>query len=676
MQCQRQLSSHQKKQENTLMSPIIHSENGILKVKSKLSELENTEDIKSKQILPPQNLLLKKKSVMQEYRPSIKKKIWKDKLTSLNQNTPNTELLKILALDSISKEKVLIPFWNYLSEEISKKLSLPIKTDYVDSDLNFSNQSLESTMGKSWFSMTKTKVQIKNSQRMSLASSQYFPRNYTGGEVIEIKELKNKTYSVTDKEPIEYKTLKFKLFPTQDHKEILFDMSNQQRSMWNACVNIFEQENSIDAIKEKIDFERTEKKVYKEKLKNIMEIKDKKLKKQKLKEASENKPIQENFNINYKSFRDNVRKYKYIETPFGETTDGNPIVLSEYLYGENNDSFPVVEFENSKINHNRIPRGAIHNFSSSFNSCISNYRNNELNFSLKYKTKKDINHTIYFEDASYPSIINNIRNKYCYTKVVDGKKKRQYISLSEMKEHLKIKSFTIVNERNTGQYYLNLSVPVDFLLPYDKRSENQALFKTRKDIISLDPGIRTFLAGYTLDETLMFGDGCSIKIFELLEYCYSLEILEIMTDKEKKDIYDKKKLLRKRIKDMVTDLHWKVIKYLTSTFQIIIYPNFETSNMMKKLSKENKRKLSTLSFYTFKQRLINKCKELKNTLIITNESYTSRTCCSCGYLNNPSTNKVFNCKKCKYTVDRDINGSRNIMIKTLGMLYMLRKDDN
>ena len=101
----------------------------------------------------------------------------------------------------------------------------------------------------------------------------------------------------------------------------------------------------------------------------------------------------------------------------------------------------------------------------------------------------------------------------------------------------KIKSFTIVNERNTGQYYLNLSVPVDFLLPYDKRSENQALFKTRKEIISLDPGIRTFLAGYTLDETLMFGDGCSIKIFELLEYCYSLEILEIMTDKEKKDIY-------------------------------------------------------------------------------------------------------------------------------------------
>ena len=97
---------------------------------------------------------------------------------------------------------------------------------------------------------------------------------------------------------------------------------------------------------------------------------------------------------------------------------------------------------------------------------------------------------------------------------------------------------------------------------------------------------------------------------------------------------------------------------------------------MKKLSKENRRKISALSFYKFKQRLINKCKENNNTLFITNESYTSRTCCSCGHLNVPSTDKVFTCKKCRYTIDRDINGSRNIMIKTLGMLFTIRKDDN
>ena len=47
-----------------------------------------------------------------------------------------------------------------------------------------------------------------------------------GGEVVEIKELKTKTYSITDKDPIEYKTLKFKLFPSQDEKDLLFDISN------------------------------------------------------------------------------------------------------------------------------------------------------------------------------------------------------------------------------------------------------------------------------------------------------------------------------------------------------------------------------------------------------------------------------------------------------------------
>ena len=526
MICQQQLLLHQKKQDVTSTSQTIHSENGILKAKLKPSELENIEDIKLIQN-QKSNLLSKKKSATQESLHLIKKKIWKDKSLSSVQNTQDTELLKTLVLDLISKEKVLTPFWNQLSEDISKKLLLPTKTDYADSDLNLLIQSLESTMGKSWFYMTKTNLQTKSLQMMSLVSSQYFPPNYTGGEVIEIKELKAKTYSITDKEKIEYKTLKFKLFPSNEEKELLFDMSNQQRSTWNACVNIFEQENSIRTIKEKIDIERKEKEMYREKLKTIMQIADKKIKTQKLKDESKNKPKQENFNINYKSFRNKIRKYKYVETSFGETTDGQPMVLVEYEYNQNNDAFPVPEYLKSKISNNRIPRGAIHNFTSAFNSCISNYRNNERDFSLKYKTKKDVNQTIYFEDANYPSVINNILNKYCYTKVIDGRKKRQFISLTEIKEYLTINSFTILHEKNTGQYYLNLSVPVDFSLPYDKRSENQALFRIRKEIISLDPGIRTFLAGYTLDETLMFGDGCSIKIFELLKECDSLEVLKL-----------------------------------------------------------------------------------------------------------------------------------------------------
>ena len=116
---------------------------------------------------------------------------------------------------------------------------------------------------------------------------------------------------------------------------------------------------------------------------------------------------------------------------------------------------------------------------------------------------------------------------------------------------------------------------------------------------------------------------------------------------------------------MVDDMHWKAIKYLTSNYKIIIYPDFRTKGMMKKLSKSNKRKIAALSFYKFKQRLIYKCKAEGCSLIIMNEAYTSRTCSCCGFLNPKSTSKAFECKSCKWAVDRDLNGARNIMLKTL-----------
>jgi hypothetical protein len=58
-----------------------------------------------------------------------------------------------------------------------------------------------------------------------------------------------------------------------------------------------------------------------------------------------------------------------------------------------------------------------------------------------------------------------------------------------------------------------------------------------------------------------------------------------------------------------------------------------------------------------------------------NESYTSRTCSVCGYLNSKCSKKEFNCKSCNFNIDRDINGSRNIMIKTLMLLEMESKDE-
>ena len=66
--------------------------------------------------------------------------------------------------------------------------------------------------------------------------------------------------------------------------------------------------------------------------------------------------------------------------------------------------------------------------------------------------------------------------------------------------------------------------------------------------------------------------------------------------------------------------------------------------------------------------LIYKCKAEGCSLIIMNEAYTSRTCSCCGFLNPKSMSKAFECKRCDVAVDRDLNGARNIMLKTLCQL--------
>jgi len=52
-------------------------------------------------------------------------------------------------------------------------------------------------------------------------------------------------------------------------------------------------------------------------------------------------------------------------------------------------------------------------------------------------------------------------------------------------------------------------------------------------------------------------------------------------------------------------------------------------------------------------------------LCIVNESYTSKTCTECGELNDVQGSEEYHCNVCGLDVDRDVNGSRNILIKNL-----------
>ena len=76
------------------------------------------------------------------------------------------------------------------------------------------------------------------------------------------------------------------------------------------------------------------------------------------------------------------------------------------------------------------------------------------------------------------------------------------------------------------------------------------------------------------------------------------------------------------------------------------------------------------SFHSFKEKLKYKCDVYSKKLIIVDESYTSCTCGVCGTINNTKGKELFSCVSCGLEIDRDVTGSRNILIKhnpTLGV---------
>jgi len=85
------------------------------------------------------------------------------------------------------------------------------------------------------------------------------------------------------------------------------------------------------------------------------------------------------------------------------------------------------------------------------------------------------------------------------------------------------------------------------------------------------------------------------------------------------------------------------------------------------MNKMVKRVGNSLSLYKFKQKLQYKCllKNVKYKEV--DESHTSKLCSNCGveYKWNLQGKKIYECNYCGLHMDRDINGAKNIMIKSI-----------
>lgn len=286
-----------------------------------------------------------------------------------------------------------------------------------------------------------------------------------------------------------------------------------------------------------------------------------------------------------------------------------------------------------------------------------------------FKQSKDAEYRHYNKQTSFAISIDgrSIKNGYIYKRNTGQQLKKKHSNrrhYNDIMSNIRLKKLNNVKTTQVCKLVYKKHYN-EFYLVIPEKIKN--VKTTEREIISLDPGVRSFMTFYD-------GESCG----EIGKDKYK-QLKRLGKEKDKIDIqlsvenrfFRKCKLKKarakiyKRINNIVHDLHYKTINFLVK-YKIVLLPSFKVKGMLPTLNKYVRRSLLDLSHYKFKLRLAQKASENDMKLIICNESYTSKTCTGCGVLNNTlGKNKTFKCSSCKLCIDRDVNGARNIMLRAL-----------
>jgi len=266
-------------------------------------------------------------------------------------------------------------------------------------------------------------------------------------------------------------------------------------------------------------------------------------------------------------------------------------------------------------------------------------------FNLKFKSKKDIKWTFNIEHA-------NIKTRS------DAFGKTEF-SLYEESGFIKTTEQFEINKDSSihfdGKYYY-------ILCPYEKLVQES---KADNFHVALDPGIRKFQVCYSPSGDInIIGKAASDKIYKLLL------MVDNAISNENKKLEIK---LRRRILNLQKELHDKTSRFLCENYKNIYIPKLTSGN---DIIKKNKRNIKTktvrnmvlLAHCKFIEKLKTKALEYNNIEIhLVTEEYTSQTCLKC-HKRTKTTNEIFKCSFCKFEIDRDILGSRNILLKAWDLM--------
>jgi len=476
-----------------------------------------------------------------------------DKLNSCSSNIQTPKSSKISAQDSTLKGKDCKPYWSDLCGAISSQLFLPVATDCVDSDLNYSSLWPNKTVEKSWFSTELFTAQRPNSQTIFSPSFTSLVAECTAWEVI----------ARTSR--------KIRLFLNPEQKALIKQWFGVSRFVYNTTI-------------------------------------------------------------------------KYLQEP---GTKASWLTIKTGILNSLPEWTKPVPFQIKSI--------AIKDACSTVKAAKQGFSKDGQIRKCKFRSRKDTKQSIYVPKSAikdcgvYHSLLGKCRLKEALPETFsDGRLTLAY-----------------------GEYYLIVSEEVQ-QVKTDKQGR----------LVALDPGVRTFMTFFSEDSYGWLGNDSNLHIQKL---CFRLDKLvskiSQASSQQKKRFKKAASRLRCQIKNLVKELHHKTARFLVDNFDVILWPTFETTQMVsksrRKLRNKTVRQMLTLSHYEFKNFLKWKAWETSKLVIDCNEAFTSKTVSWTGEIvQNLGGARIIKSAATGLKMDRDLNGARGIFLRALVDTPLLRDSLN
>jgi putative transposase len=314
-------------------------------------------------------------------------------------------------------------------------------------------------------------------------------------------------------------------------------------------------------------------------------------------------------------------------------------------------------------------------------------------FQVKFRTKKDPVNQVKFEAKSL-SVVGGDCGYYGTLKIVDTKGDRQ---LDKAGMVFRVGRRNPSSKRHGAE--TNASMirrSADPILEMDKLGRFLLIIRLHEgpletqerhpecNIVSLDPGVRTFQTTWSPDGTAYkIGDAAACRIYRLMlvgDRIHGILDRKTRRDGTRTSSAERRRLRRSlvtlshKIRNLTDELHWKTCKFLTDRYDRILIPPFETARMSRKfdaarnrrrvIRKKTVRQMCRLRHYAFRQKLLYVAGRRGVVVDVVDEWGTTKTCTNCGWWHRRiGGNKVFHCGGCGVRCDRDACGARTTFLK-------------